>query len=324
MSSDEGGPVARPLVYVLIVNWNRWATTLRCIELVMQSSYEPFRVLVIDNGSSDPAPAELPREVELLQAGGNLGFAGGNNLGLRHAFAGGADYVWILNNDAEPEADALARLVAAAESDPSWGALTSRILTAAGLEDTGLVGRLPAGERWDPVHRRFPELPIDTTGQQDGAVEIDLLRGPSFLMRADVLAQVGEFDETYFHYLEEMDLMERLVRAGWRLGFVRGSTVRHARGATLAYETPQSLYYLHRNHFRFEQKLFGTHPLRVVARHPLRRLRALLALRATLRGDFRPMAAQVRAFADAFRGRSGPVDLGTRYLEPLRRDGYES
>lgn len=114
--------------------------------------------------------------------------------------------------------------------------------------------------------------------------------------------------------------MERLVRAGWRLGLVPGSRVTHAKGGTLPYDTPQSLYYLHRNHFHFERKLFGAHPIRVVLRHPLRRLRALLALRRTLRGDLRPLTAQARAFTDAIRGRKGRVDLGERYLESLSDD----
>jgi GT2 family glycosyltransferase len=309
---------SRPLVYVLVVNWNRWLQTLQCLDVVLGSTYEPFRVVVIDNGSSGAPPTELPPAVELLQTGRNFGYAGGNNVGIRHALAQEAKYVWILNNDAEPRREALAELVAAAERDPNWGALTSMILLPDGSEDAGLIGRLPPGERWDPVRRPYP-LPV-RAAPDDGAVEeIALLRGPSLLLRSDALGKVGLFDESYFHYLEEMDLMERLVRVGWRLGLVRASRVTHAKGATLPYDTPQSLYYLHRNHFRFEQKLFGAHPMRVVLRHPLRRLRALLALRATLRGDIRPLVAQARAFRDAVRGRTGPIDLGERYLEPVRR-----
>jgi GT2 family glycosyltransferase len=129
---------------------------------------------------------------------------------------------------------------------------------------------------------------------------------------------VGFFDESYFHYLEEMDLMERLRRGGWRLGLVRSSIVIHAKGSTLPYTTPQSLYYLHRNHFHYERKLFGRHPVRVVLSHPLLRLRSMLALRHTLRGDLRPLKAQVRALSDAIRGRTGRVDLGVEYLNPVR------
>jgi GT2 family glycosyltransferase len=309
------------LVYVIVVNWNRWAVTLRCVDAVRRSTYEAFRIIVVDNGSDGSPPSELQAAVEVVETGANLGYAGGNNVGIRLALSRGASYLWILNNDALPEPDALAALVAAAESDSSWGALTSLIRMPDGSEDGGLIGRLPAGERWDPVRRPFP---IPAAATTEAKVEaIDLLRGPSFLLRTAALDAVGLFDESYFHYLEEMDLMERLVRAGWRLGLVRGSVVTHAKGSTLPFGTPQSLYYLYRNHFHFERKLFGRHPVRVVLRHPVLRLRSMLALRHTLRGDLRPLAAQARAFAHALRGRAGPVDLGESYLEPMRDDERE-
>ena len=306
-----------PLVYVLVLNWNRWRETAACVRSVLASTYPNFELLVIDNGSRDPAPASLRAEVELVELRENLGYAGGNNVGIRRALERRAPYVWILNNDAEVDPDALAALVAAAEADKTWGALTSLILMPDGREDEGLVGSLPGGKRWDPVRRPHPVRPRGTL--DDGLVEeIALLRGPSLLLRTDALVTVGLFDESYFHYLEEIDLMERLVRAGWRLGLVRASRVTHAKGASLPYDTPQSLYYLHRNHFRFERKLFGVHPVRVVLRHPIRRMRALFALRHTLRGDLRAIAAQARAFVDAVRGCDGPVDLGERYLVPFR------
>ena len=309
---------SEPLVYVLVLNWNRWRETAACVRSVLASTYRPFELLVIDNGSREAVPRSFPPVTDLLQLPENLGYAGGNNIGIRRALERGAHYVWILNNDAEAEPDALGALVSAAEADASWGALTSLILRPDGREDEGLVGALPGGKRWDPVGR--PHAVPPRAAPADARVEeVALLRGPSLLLRADALRTVGLFDESYFHYLEEMDLMERLVRAAWRLGLVRASRVTHEKGATLAYDTPQSLYYLHRNHFRFEQKLFGAHPVRVVLRHPIRRLRALLALRATLRGDIRPLVAQARAFGDAVRGRTGPIDLGERYLEPVAR-----
>jgi GT2 family glycosyltransferase len=311
-------PEQEPLVFVLVVNWNRWYETMGCVASVLRSTYPRFEVVVIDNGSLDIDEALLPDGVELVQTGRNLGYAGGNNVGIRQAVMRNADYMWILNNDAQPEPQALTELVAAAEADLSGGALTSLILTPKGIEDTGLLGNLPTGQRWDPVLRLSPRLPETVSSLSRESVEsIDLLRGPSILLRRAAIEQIGLFDESYFHYLEEIDLMERLTRAGWRLGFVRGSRVRHAKGASLPYNTPQSLYYLHRNHFHFERKLFGAHPLRVASRHPLRRLRSLFAVRHTLRGDFRPLNAQLRALADALRGKDGPVDLGERYRLPL-------
>jgi GT2 family glycosyltransferase len=285
---------------------------------VLASTYRGFKLVVVDNGSCERAPTAFPDGVDLVELRENLGYAGGNNVAIRRALDERARYVWILNNDAEAERDALSALVSAAETDSRWGALTSLVLTPDGREDEGLIGCLPDGERWDPVRRPYPlPLPRPLNDGDGPAEEVGLLRGPSLLLRCDALREVGLFDETYFHYLEEMDLMERLARAGWRLGLVRSSRVKHAKGASLPYNTPQSLYYLHRNHLLFERKLFGRHPVQVVLSHPIQRLRGMLALRSTLRGDLRPLRAQTRAFIHGVVGRTGRVDLGDEYLEPV-------
>jgi GT2 family glycosyltransferase len=303
--------------YVVVLNWNRWATTLQCLDALVRIDGDP-RVVVVDNGSDDPDGDSIlsGRDVDFLQTGRNLGYAGGNNVGIRHALDQGAEYIWILNNDVLPSPDSLSVLVAAADADPSWGALSSRIVTADGYEDVGLIIPEPA-DRWDPFDRvRYG--PVCATDEPEEEVRaVAFLRGPSLLVRSSALNETGLFDERYFHYFEEMDLMERLRRSGWRLGVACTSVVMHEKGATLSYDTPQAHHYLIRNQLLFEDKLFGATPLRVILRHPIRRLRALLALRHLLRGDFRLSIAHARAMSDAMRGRFGHVDLGTAFRQPL-------
>ena len=137
-------------------------------------------VIVIDNGSANVDAASVPAGTQLLHTGGNLGYAGGNNVGIRHALDQGASYVWVLNNDAGPEPSALSELVDAAESDESWGALTSRVLTPEGIEDRGLIGRLPGGQRWDPFGRPPAEV---VCRDGDRALPVELVTGPSLLLR---------------------------------------------------------------------------------------------------------------------------------------------
>src|SRR4051812_24301804 len=93
-----------PLVLIVMLNWNSADETLAALESVTRMSYPNFRVLIVDNASRDGSNVELRRvigdRIELLESLINTGYTGGCNLGLRHALEIGADYVWLLNNDA--------------------------------------------------------------------------------------------------------------------------------------------------------------------------------------------------------------------------------
>src|SRR6266568_5938037 len=119
------------LSYIIILNWHGWQCTIECVESCKKLSYLNFRILVVDNGSTDGSEAILRErfpDVELLQTGANLGFAGGNNVGIRYALEQGAEYVWLLNNDTTVDADALSALVRMAEGDTKIGMAGSKIL----------------------------------------------------------------------------------------------------------------------------------------------------------------------------------------------------
>src|SRR5438105_7672117 len=97
--------VAKPLVYVVVLNWNGWRDTARCLASLRASSYPRLHVVVVDNGSTDGSPQRLAPLLdapwgELVEAGRNLGFTGGVNIGLRLVLERGADYAFLLNNDA--------------------------------------------------------------------------------------------------------------------------------------------------------------------------------------------------------------------------------
>jgi GT2 family glycosyltransferase len=302
--------------YAIVLNWNGWPDTLRCVDALAHCEAD-LRVVVVDNGSDDSDGDRIldGRDVHFIQTGQNLGYAGGNNVGIRHALTEGAEYVWILNNDVLARSNAFEVLLRAADEDSRWGALSSRIATREGHEDVGLIIPQPA-HRWDPFDLIKYE-PLCLGSASSTVREVAFLRGPSLFVRCSALEGTDLFDERYFHYFEEMDLMERLRRNGWRLGVACASIVTHEKGATLSYDTPQAHYYLIRNQLLFERKLFGVNAARVILRHPIRRLRAFLALRSAMRGDFRISIAHARALIDVCRGRAGFVDLGPAFRRPL-------
>ena len=138
----------------------------------------------------------------------------------------------------------------------------------------------------------------------------EVLGGPSLLLRAAALREVGLFDEEYFHYYEEADLMERMRRSGWELGLACRAPIHHEHGGSLSYASPQSQYYVLRNALLYRRKLFGEHPLHFIARHP-RLVRNALGLRhAVRRRETRASRAALLALVDAARNRTGPPTSG--------------
>jgi GT2 family glycosyltransferase len=285
-------------VGVVVLNWNGWQDTLECLAALARSTGPPT-VLVVDNGSTDGSEEELRRarpDLTILQTGANLGYAGGNNAGVRRLLADGVDHVWVLNNDARPRPDALAALLAA--SEPGIGILASRVVpptlaTAVRGEELLLCGGCAAGYH-----------------------DADRVLGASLLISADLIRDVGYFDERYFHYAEEEDLAMRARRAGWRVGLACRSVIDHAGGSSLPVWSPQASYYDIRNVILFERRFYERRAPAVLLRHR-RRLRARFALGTSLRRrDARRLVAVCLGIVDGARGRGGPRDLGPRYAEP--------
>jgi GT2 family glycosyltransferase len=301
--------MADPLVAIVVLNWNRWEETLACVDSLDRLDYDRRLVLVVDNASSDGSEdriREARPDVELIQSGHNLGYAGGNNVGIREALDRGADAVWILNNDTEVDPGALTALVDAAAA-PDWGILAACLVDPAG-EILGSAGVEVDGE----------VTPLLCSGCDAGFHAADVVMGASLFVRADVFKDIGLLDEHYFHYFEERDFVERARRRGWTLGLACGSHVRHEEGATLGVRSPQATYYFVRNHIFYERRFSGQHPVRVLTSGAIT-LRRHLALRHAVRSrDFRGVAATALGVGDALRDRSGPRDLGRRFGRPLR------
>src|SRR5919202_2676748 len=124
-----------PLVYVIVLNWNGGGYTAHCLASLRASTYPNLHIVVVDNGSTDGSPQLIAPLLkapwgELIQAECNLGFTGGANLGLRLALERGADYAFLLNNDATVAPDCITRLVEAAEQRPEVGFVGPKIVWA--------------------------------------------------------------------------------------------------------------------------------------------------------------------------------------------------
>ena len=262
---------------IIVLNWNGWAHTIRCLESIYRLDAAAIALYVCDNASSDGSPeiiaewsarqvpelndARLARGLDttpftFLPTGANLGYAGGNNVGLRHALADGCANFWVLNNDCEVAPDALTHLRARLEADPAIG------LCGATLVHTTDPARIQAmaGAAFDRLKGRGIALGADAsldTPVDAAAVEAKLayINGAAVLVTRAFLETVGLMSEDYFLYWEELDWARRAGKR-FRLGYAPAAIVRHAVGASIGTGhfgegSALSIYYLARNRLHF-------------------------------------------------------------------------
>lgn len=202
---------------------------------------------VIDNASADESIKLLNEDypwVRVVRNDSNLGFAGGNNVGLR---AAATPFIALLNTDAYPEPDWLSRLLEAAH-DPAAedvAAWTSKVLFARTdggpvINNAGSI-LLADGSGAD----RGYEQPDD--GRYDEPEDVFLMSGTAVLLRAEALAKVGNFDPDFFMYYEDTDLSWRLRSAGWRIRYEPTAVVRHLHSASSVEWSPFFTFHVERN-----------------------------------------------------------------------------
>lgn len=218
--------MSRPLVYILIVNYNAWRDTLACLRALERLEYPNYRVLVLDNASNNDAVAQLRAafpHLELIELERNLGFAGGSNVGIRWALAKGADYVWLLNPDTLPDAKALSAMVERAEQDAQIGAV------GAVLYEMDKPERVQA---WGGGEVVLPWGLIRLLTHPRQARRLRYISGACLLIRRTALERVGLLDEGFFMYGEDCDYGLRLARAGLQLAVADSARVLHKGGGS--------------------------------------------------------------------------------------------
>lgn len=266
-------------VSVVTVTYSPGPTLAGFIESVRRSTVPVSSIIVTDNGSTDGAPEAAAQldGVRLLRTGGNLGFGQAANLGVRES---DTEWVLVANPDVVLRADAIAELLAAADRWPRAGALGPLIRgvdgtiypSARALPSLGrgighaLCGWWWPGNPWTVAYRRENEELVERSS--------GWLSGSCMLLRRDAFDSVGGFDAKYFMYFEDVDLGERLGRAGWLNVYVPSAEATHLGGHSTSQHRSRMLIEHHRSALTY---LSGRYP--GVRWAPLR-----LALRVGLRG----------------------------------------
>lgn len=259
---------------IVIVNWNTCDLLRDCLRSVEQSVGVTYRVVVVDNASTDGS-AEMVRagfpRVELIENADNRGYPAANNQGLRRLGfeRGGPDdaprYALALNPDTVLPPDALREMVGYMDADPRVGVAGPKLVLLDGSLDLACRRSFPTPEisfyrmiglsRLFPRSRRFGRYNL-TYLDPDVETEVDSVVGAFMMVRREAIQRVGLFDETFFMYGEDLDWAYRIKQAGWTVKYNPRVTVTHVkRAASRQSRRAQQEFYramliFYRKHYR--------------------------------------------------------------------------
>jgi GT2 family glycosyltransferase len=231
-----------PIVRVIVLNWNGRSWLDGCLEALGQQDFRRFEIVVVDNGSTDGSVdfvrARFP-ECRVVALAANIGFAAGNNAGARGATT---RYLAFLNNDTRVDPGWLTALVAATESDPSVGLVTSRVVF---MDRPDVIDS--AGDGYLRCGGAFKHLHGETVDGGMASREVFGACGAAFLIRREVFERLAGFDEDLFMVYEDVDLSYRARLQGVRCVYADAALVKHAGSASLGRASRMAVYHGQRN-----------------------------------------------------------------------------
>jgi GT2 family glycosyltransferase len=217
-----------PSVHIVVLNWNGKSDTLECLTSLQSVSYPNLKIVVVDNGSTDGSEQAIKAafpDVTFIQTGENLGYAEGNNVGIRHAMESGGDFVFILNNDTTTDTNVVTALVAQAEKNPNAAILGPKIYF---YERPDIINSAGGHLDYDTLVRGHIGYGVRDDGTMYASVAaVEWITGCAMLLRLSVLREVGLFDPDFFLVCEELDLCTRIRKRGFAILFVPEAKLWH-------------------------------------------------------------------------------------------------
>ncbi len=242
----------KPLVSLISINYNQSAITLDMLRSLRDVSYENIEIIVVDNASPDDDPDVIKKEfpeVTLIKSKKNLGFAGGNNIGIR---ASKGDYILLLNNDTEVPPHFLEPLVDLLESNPEIGMVSPKIKFHWNPELIQYAGYT----KMNPYTIRNSSIGYHQKDNEEfnTITETNAPHGAAVMIPRRVIEKVGMMTEVYFLYYEEHDWAEIVKRAGYKIYYQPQSFILHKESVSTGKDSPFKTYYLTRNRLIFTRR----------------------------------------------------------------------
>jgi GT2 family glycosyltransferase len=274
--------------------------------------YPAHEILVVDNGSQDGSAVAIREaypQIQVIETGENLGYVGGNNLGLEYACARNAAYALLLNNDTEVSADFLSKMVELAESDSKIGVVGPTIYYA---EPGDMIWSAGGKLDWRSGLTLLDGMDQIDRGQYGEAPRpVDFVTGCALLVKIPVVKEVGKLDSRFFAYFEENEWCLRVTQAGYKIYHLPTAKIWHKISPDHREHSPQVYYYMTRNRLLFTwlANLGMSSWLSILWEYVTR------LVSWTLRPRWRYKAPQrnamLRGILDFGRRRFGRVDIGS-------------
>jgi GT2 family glycosyltransferase len=242
-----------PKVTIVILNWNNASDTIECLDSISGLIYTNYSILIVDNGSQDNSVSRIREkypEIDLLDLPKNIGYAEGNNLGIKQGLLDGCDYVLVLNNDTLVAPDMLNWLVELAESRPEIGMVGPMMYCTEPANSLFAAGSFIDWERGDLRHRGLFQPRTNFPSLND-CEPVDFIVGCCVLVKRNVIERIGVLDPIYFLNFEDVEWGLRAWRNGYEVWFSPKAEMWHKVSATLGRASPANTYYMTRNSLFF-------------------------------------------------------------------------
>lgn len=297
-------------VAVILVNWNGIKDTRSSIKQYLAQDYPDIQIIVVDNGSRHNDEKLLTDEfkdkITLIQTGKNLGYSGGNNVGMKYALKQHYPYILFSNSDIFFGKNFVTDLVAPLEKDPHIGAVCPKIYY---YHDKKKIWFVDGPINWWKGATHSKHQGETDHGQFNRRHKTDRLVGTALLTRSDILKKIGGFSDEYFMYLEDVDLSVRIKRAGYEVLVIPKAKLWHNESSSTAgKDSPYIIYYFTRNTLIFMKHygnrlqfttstLYGIYfCFRRIISHIVKRKLSIATLKAT-----------IFAYYDFLRGKRGII-----------------
>lgn len=281
----------RPSLCIVVLNWNKPLDTLECLNSLLPAIQSNHAKLVVcDNNSDDDSLQQFVDWIEqyfdcsaidkttdssgnceakvfvdwdivLLKTADNLGYAAGNNAGIKFALAhGDFSYILLLNNDTVVDKKAVSELLHYAETHPEHGVIGSTLLNYANPYELECAGGCQYKPFTTIIKNKYQFSPSHSIHERREKLEIDYVHGAAALFRREVFDKFGLLDERYFLFYEELDFAQRLKNSQYSLGWCRKSLVYHKGGHTVFNREDareQSIVYIRNYHENLSTLLYS-------------------------------------------------------------------
>jgi len=247
-----------PYIGIVIVNYNNYSDTIECINSIFKNNYSNYKIYLIENGSLNESFFNLKsylgnsKRVNLIHNKYNLGFSGGNNIGIKAALKDGAEYVLLLNNDTIIDQNAIKSLINTFLKNINIGIITGKILYYTSPEYLNLAGGKISYLKGKII--LFGEGKKDIKKYNNPSAT-GFASGCCQLINSDVFRKIGFYDEDYFLYYEDSDFCARTLKAGYGIFYQPQSVIYHkVSKSTGSKINKTTMYYNVRNRLFFIKK----------------------------------------------------------------------